>query len=61
MRFLCLHGIGSSAQVFETQLSALTAGLGSRYEFVFLQGDIPSEAGPGESDENTSRQSLIVA
>ncbi|EAU32665.1 predicted protein [Aspergillus terreus NIH2624] len=47
MRFLCLHGIGSSAQVFETQLSALTAGLGSRYEFVFLQGDIPSEAGPG--------------
>lgn len=47
MRFLCLHGIGSNAEVFNTQLSAIQAALGSQHEFVFVDGDIPSEAGPG--------------
>ncbi|GLA04570.1 hypothetical protein AnigIFM60653_004625 [Aspergillus niger] len=47
MRFLCLHGIGSNAEVFKTQLSAIQAALGSQHDFVFVEGDIPSEAGPG--------------
>ncbi|GAT28019.1 hypothetical protein RIB2604_02500940 [Aspergillus luchuensis] len=47
MRFLCLHGIGSNAEVFNAQLSAIQAALGSQHEFVFVDGDIPSEAGPG--------------
>ena len=48
MRFLCLHGMGSSAEIFETQLSAVQKVLGSKFEFVFLQGDIKAEAGPGK-------------
>ncbi|PYI01234.1 hypothetical protein BO78DRAFT_20569 [Aspergillus sclerotiicarbonarius CBS 121057] len=47
MRFLCLHGSGSSAQIFDTQLSVLQRALGPRYEFVFLQGEFPSEPGLG--------------
>ncbi|RAL04852.1 uncharacterized protein BO80DRAFT_210541 [Aspergillus ibericus CBS 121593] len=47
MRFLCLHGSGSSARIFETQLSVLQKALGPRYEFIFLQGEIPSEPGLG--------------
>ncbi|PWY90344.1 hypothetical protein BO94DRAFT_623146 [Aspergillus sclerotioniger CBS 115572] len=47
MRFLCLHGNGSSARIFDTQLSALQRALGSRYEFVFIQGEFPSDPGLG--------------
>lgn len=48
MRFLCLHGGGSSAQIFDAQLSTFQNALGPQYEFVFMKGEIASEAGSGE-------------
>ncbi|KAF9887259.1 hypothetical protein FE257_010387 [Aspergillus nanangensis] len=47
MRFLCLHGIGSNANVFQAQLASIQQALGSQHEFVFIQGEIPSQPGPG--------------
>jgi hypothetical protein len=45
MRVLCLHGQGSSATIFESQLSRLMAALPSHYTFDFV--DAPVECGPG--------------
>lgn len=45
MRILCLHGQGSSAVIFESQLSRLIAALPSHYSFDFV--DAPLSCGPG--------------
>ena len=45
MHVLCLHGQGSSATIFESQLSRLVAALPPHYTFDFA--DAPVECGPG--------------
>lgn len=41
MKILCLHGYGTSGQIFEEQLGSLIATLGEHHEFVFLDGEVP--------------------
>ncbi|PVI02665.1 DUF341 domain protein [Periconia macrospinosa] len=47
MKILCLHGVGSSALILENQLRQLMSAVDPSYEFVFVDGPIPSERGPG--------------
>ncbi|EME45626.1 hypothetical protein DOTSEDRAFT_52852 [Dothistroma septosporum NZE10] len=47
MRFLCLHGSGTSAQIIRYQLSALKTALGPSHTFDFLDAPCPDTAGPG--------------
>ncbi|EOA84354.1 uncharacterized protein SETTUDRAFT_55643, partial [Exserohilum turcica Et28A] len=49
MRVLCLHGVGSSATILETQLRPFLQAVDSSYEFIFADGPIPSPRGPGVS------------
>ena len=44
MKFLCLHGMGTSAQIFEAQISQVVGQLVGRHEFVYIDGEI--ESGP---------------
>ena len=44
MRFLCLHGMGTSGRIFQAQLSPVTAMLGGEHEFVYIDGEVESEA-----------------
>lgn len=46
-RLLCLHGGGASAAIFEMQLIRLSRVLNTSFEFVFLDGPIETEPGPG--------------
>lgn len=39
MRILCLHGYGTSAAIFESQLSAFTDAADANWEFVYLEGE----------------------
>ncbi|KAF8243726.1 hypothetical protein K440DRAFT_656128 [Wilcoxina mikolae CBS 423.85] len=41
MRFLCLHGMGTNAEVFEMQTAALRFELGDQYTFEFVEGSVP--------------------
>ncbi|KAH0498067.1 hypothetical protein TgHK011_005345 [Trichoderma gracile] len=53
MRFLCLHGRGTSAQIFELQTARLREQL-SDHEFVFIDGNVetePSEGAEAVADE----------
>jgi predicted esterase len=50
MRVLCLHGVGSSAAICETQLRPFLQAVDSSYEFVFVDGPVLSPRGPGEND-----------
>ncbi|KAL7805587.1 serine hydrolase domain-containing protein [Trichoderma aethiopicum] len=53
MRFLCLHGRGTSAQIFELQTARLREQL-SDHEFVFIDGVVetePSEGAEAVADE----------
>ncbi|KAK2606933.1 hypothetical protein N8I77_005652 [Diaporthe amygdali] len=38
MRFLCLHGIGTSIEIMEAQLSSLRLRLGDTHEYDFVEG-----------------------
>ncbi|KAI1639009.1 serine hydrolase FSH [Biscogniauxia mediterranea] len=40
MRFLCLHGIGTSTAILETQLAALRYRLGEGYEYEYIEGSL---------------------
>ncbi|KAI1761227.1 serine hydrolase FSH [Hypoxylon sp. FL1150] len=40
MRFVCLHGIGTSASILETQLSTLRYRLGAHHEYEFIEGSL---------------------
>ncbi|KAK0759134.1 hypothetical protein N5P37_008623 [Trichoderma harzianum] len=53
MRFLCLHGRGTSSQIFELQTARLREELSS-HEFVFIDGVVstePSEGAEAVADE----------
>jgi len=47
MRFLCLHGMGTSSQIFEAQLSRIKDQLEGHHDFVFLQGEVETDPAPG--------------
>ncbi|KAK2059494.1 oxidoreductase [Colletotrichum caudatum] len=46
-KILCLHGGGASAMIFQIQLIRLSRVLEPQFEFVFLDGPIEGEPGPG--------------
>ncbi|GAB1316524.1 Family of serine hydrolases 3 [Madurella fahalii] len=46
MRFLCLHGLGTNAQIFETQTAALRYELGDSHTYEFVEGTIPTPMAP---------------
>ncbi|KAK7752399.1 hypothetical protein SLS62_005552 [Diatrype stigma] len=48
MRFLCLHGRGTCAKIFELQTARLREEL-QDHEFVFFDGPLLTEPGPGAS------------
>lgn len=47
MKFLCIHGMGTSALIFETELKKYTEALGCDNEYVFING--AHECGPAAS------------
>ncbi|KAI1102914.1 serine hydrolase FSH [Jackrogersella minutella] len=47
MRFLCLHGMGTSAEIFETQTGPLRQALGKNHDFEFYEGEHEVPAAPG--------------
>lgn len=44
---LCLHGTGSSANIFRLQLAKFRLALKNDFEFVFMDAPYPASAGPG--------------
>ncbi len=40
MKFLCLHGYGTSSEIFEQQFSNIAKALGDSHEYVYLDGEI---------------------
>ncbi|KAH7131784.1 serine hydrolase FSH [Dendryphion nanum] len=42
MRFLCLHGRGTNAEIFKFQTANIRAALSEDHEFVFVNGNIPA-------------------
>lgn len=49
MKFLCLHGMGCNARIFEAQTSQLTWALKKHgHEFLFVDAIAPCEAPDGE-------------
>ncbi|KAH9988766.1 putative DUF341 family oxidoreductase [Xylariaceae sp. FL0662B] len=51
LRFLCLHGAGTNSSIFQAQLGPLIRELSKDHcaEFVFVDGELSSDAGPGIS------------
>ncbi|OKL56910.1 hypothetical protein UA08_07743 [Talaromyces atroroseus] len=49
VRILCLHGHGTSSQIFETQLATLCKSLPEHYEYVYADGEIECDRAPGKS------------
>ncbi|KAI1454903.1 serine hydrolase FSH [Annulohypoxylon moriforme] len=47
MRFICLHGMGTSAEIFETQTGPLRQALGKNHDFEFYEGEHEVPAAPG--------------
>jgi len=47
MRFLCLHGMGTNAQIFEAQLAQIRSQLVGQHEFIFPDGEVECEPAPG--------------
>ncbi|KAK1977275.1 DUF341 domain protein [Colletotrichum cereale] len=47
MRILCLHGVGSSGAICESQFGPFLRAADPSYEFVFVDGPEPSIRGPG--------------
>ncbi|PNY29659.1 Uncharacterized protein TCAP_00427, partial [Tolypocladium capitatum] len=47
MRILCLHGVGSSGIICESQLHPFIRACDPSYEFIFVDGPAPSDRGPG--------------
>ncbi|KAI1647088.1 serine hydrolase FSH [Daldinia loculata] len=47
MRWLCLHGRGTSAQIFEMQTVRIREALGRDHEFVFVNGTVSTEPDVG--------------
>jgi hypothetical protein len=40
MRFLCLHGYGTSSEIFEQQFASIAKELGEQHEYVYLDGEV---------------------
>ncbi|KAI1204354.1 serine hydrolase FSH [Annulohypoxylon truncatum] len=47
MRFICLHGMGTSADIFETQTGPLRQALGNNHDFEFYEGEYEVPPAPG--------------
>ncbi|KAI0887633.1 serine hydrolase FSH [Annulohypoxylon maeteangense] len=47
MRFICLHGMGTSADIFEIQTGPLRQALGKNHEFEFYEGEHEVPPAPG--------------
>ncbi|KAI4267937.1 MAG: hypothetical protein LQ337_008119 [Flavoplaca oasis] len=47
MRFLCLHGKGTSASIFQSQTASFRARLNKSFSFDFVDGFLPSPAAAG--------------
>ncbi|TVY80404.1 Esterase FUS5 [Lachnellula suecica] len=47
MRFLCLHGMGTNSEIFETQSAAIRYGLGDEHTYEFLEATITAPMAPG--------------
>ncbi|OTA80298.1 hypothetical protein M434DRAFT_38030 [Hypoxylon sp. CO27-5] len=47
MRFLCLHGRGTNAEIFKEQTARIREAIGQDNEFVFINGKTPADAVPG--------------
>jgi predicted esterase len=52
MRVLCLHGVGSSASICETQLRPFLRAVDSTFEFIFVDGPVLSPRGPGKNQRS---------
>ncbi|KAK2028327.1 hypothetical protein LX32DRAFT_720588 [Colletotrichum zoysiae] len=52
MRILALHGVGSSAKIFKGQMSRFLNAIDPTYQFVFVDGHVPSHRGPGMGPEH---------
>ncbi|KAJ6788508.1 hypothetical protein PWT90_01622 [Aphanocladium album] len=50
MRILCLHGVGSSGEILEAQMSNLRRELDPSFELVFVDGPFECRRGPGVPD-----------
>ncbi|KAK3382594.1 serine hydrolase FSH [Lasiosphaeria ovina] len=50
MRWLCLHGRGTSAQIFEMQTARIRQALGPDHDFVFVNGTVATEPDAGAAD-----------
>ncbi|ORY17863.1 serine hydrolase FSH [Clohesyomyces aquaticus] len=46
MRFLCLHGKGTTSMILETQFAAVRYQLGDGHSFEFVEGTVPESAAP---------------
>ncbi|KAL2760691.1 hypothetical protein ACRALDRAFT_1066831 [Sodiomyces alcalophilus JCM 7366] len=51
MRLLCLHGVGSSGSICESQFQPFVKAADPSYEFVFVNGPVTSIRGPGMGGE----------
>lgn len=47
MRVLCLHGAGTSADIFKLQTERFRALLPSDFEYAWVDGEIETDAAPG--------------
>ena len=43
MRVLCLHGHGTSSDIFETQMSAIRELLDESTEYIYIDGPVESD------------------
>ncbi|KAH8703110.1 EF-hand calcium-binding domain protein [Talaromyces proteolyticus] len=50
MRFLCLHGRGTNADIFESQLAALHSRISSEHTFDFIDAEFDCPPAPGIGD-----------
>ncbi|PGH17659.1 hypothetical protein AJ79_01021 [Helicocarpus griseus UAMH5409] len=47
MKILCLHGVGSSGSICESQFSPLLRRIDPSFELIFVDGPVECERGPG--------------
>ncbi|KAI1173241.1 serine hydrolase FSH [Nemania sp. FL0916] len=47
MRFLCLHGRGTTAKIFEMQTARIRQALGRDHQYVFANGNVPTQPDAG--------------
>ena len=60
MKFLCLHGYGTSGYILEQQLIPIANALGGNHEFVYLDGDVKVDK-TGMSKTLITANSALIA